>query len=109
MSDQAQPDSLLWNMSGGDLVDPERPRIVEIRIDAPLPKRQLAIDVMDKSGWALASAPDPDSELHQRLFFRRVQTILDDQKRDMFRTAYRAAEASGGPVHSWLVEEDFEE
>ena len=103
------PGSLMWDFSGRDVLDPERERVVEIRIDSPLENIQAAIDVMRSSGWELTNTPDTDVDPHQRLFFRRTQNLLDDSKREMFGNALCAAKACNGCFHSWMVEEELSE
>jgi hypothetical protein len=99
----------MWDFSGSGVLDPERTRTVEVRIDSPLNSIQKAIDVMRAGEWQLVHTPDADGDPHQRLFFRRTQSILDDQKREMFDHALRAARACGGRFHSWMIEEELGE
>ena len=101
-------DSLLWNIGGQGVVDPCREREVEVRIDCPLKGIQAAVELMRSEGWALSSTPDTDDDPHQRLFFRKTQNISDGAKREMIGCALRAAEASEGSFHSWMLVEELE-
>nr|WP_315383882.1 hypothetical protein [uncultured Sphingomonas sp.] len=96
------PDGLYWNYPGDDTDDPADVRLVEVRLDAPLDRVSVARSVMERADWLLASQPDETTDPVQRLYFRRSQSLLPEQRTAMLTTALRAAHEANGKFWSWL-------
>jgi hypothetical protein len=96
------PEGLYWNYPGDDTDDPTEARVIEVRIDAPLDRVDAARRVMEQDDWTLSSQPDQATDPIQRLYFRRSQSLLPDERTAMLTTALRAAHEANGKFWSWI-------
>ncbi|OQW78992.1 MAG: hypothetical protein BVN32_05350 [Proteobacteria bacterium ST_bin14] len=96
------PEGLYWNYPGDDKDDPSQDRLIEVRIDVPNDRASSAQSLMNQNGWQLASQPDEPSDPIQRLYFRKVQSLLPLDRTAMLTTALRAAHDADGKFWSWL-------
>ena len=95
-------DGLYWNYPGDDVDDPAQVRPIEVRIDAPVDQVSTARSLMEQENWRLVSQPDDAADPIQRLYFRKSQSVLPEQRTAMLTTALRSAYEANGKFWSWL-------
>ena len=96
------PEGLHWCYPGDDADDPSQVRLIEVRIDTPNERVSSARSRMEQEGWQLASQPDDASDPIQRLYFRKLQSLLPHDRTKMLTTALQAAYDADGKFWSWL-------
>jgi hypothetical protein len=96
------PDGLYWNYPGDDKDDPSEIRLVEVRVDTPLDQASVAQSIMEQQGWHLALQPDDASDPIQRMYFRKTQSLLPQERTAMLTVALTAAHEADGKFWSWL-------
>jgi hypothetical protein len=97
---------IYWGYPGEATDDPSVVRTVELRLDAPPEGVGSAVRRLEVAGWVLHAKPDPANDPHQRLYFRKNQNLLDDQRTAMLTTAIEAAQIARGQFCSWLERPD---
>jgi hypothetical protein len=97
---------LYWSYPGDDTDDPAQLRWVELRIDADCDRVSEARQELESLGWTLASQPDEADDPIQRLYFRKFQSLIEQQREAMLLAGYRAAVASNGRFWSWVNLDD---
>ena len=99
-------EGLYWAYPGDETDDPSRPRWIELRIDADRDRVAGAVKELESAGWTLASQPDEAEDAIQHLYFRKFQSLSEDDRKAMLFAGYRAAVESNGTFWSWVNLQD---
>ena len=103
------PDGLYWRYPGDEQDDPQRARLVEVRLDVRSELAETARSIMEKDGWALDSQADEETDPIQRLYFRKAINLQAQSKIQMLTVSLQAAHAAEGKFWSWINGEDVGE
>jgi hypothetical protein len=95
-------EGLYWAYPGDDTDDARQPRWVELRIDAQADRVREARKELESEGWTLASQPDDADDPIQRLYFRKMLPLTEEEREAMLIAGYKAAVASNGTFWSWI-------
>jgi hypothetical protein len=103
------PEGVYWNYPGDDNDDPERVRLIEVRLDVPISGVMNTQKKMQCDGWTLHSQPDEASDPIQRLYYRKEQSLRTEHKIAMLTISLRAAHEVEGMFWSWANVEMLDE
>jgi hypothetical protein len=103
------PENYFWKMLEHDTQDADRERMVEIRFDIPGTAVEAADASMQKLGWQLTSRPDAETDILERLFWRKSTAIRHEDKIALLTSALKVAHETQGTLVSWINVEELGE